>query len=119
MTTSEAKHIFKPVLLNRLSKYATATSLYFDIHYAQLGIIPRWDWQRFVRLAIFLELTVHELGSLVCVSHASLQRSEQSNRFHGSTALVLTLLEAQAMKDYGGDVISNPIPKSHDPSQGP
>ena len=100
---------FPAILQNRQSLHASPASLRFDIHYARLGVIARWDWQRYVRLAAFLNLTVYELGSLICLPHSRVTLTQKKNKFPGPAALLLTLLEAQAVAKMG-DVIENPFP---------
>jgi hypothetical protein len=107
---------YRPVLPNRKSPHQTPASLRVDLHYAHLGVIARWDWDRFLRLAAFLNYTPQELASVICLQHGKLARAEQTNRFPGPAALLLTLLEAQAMKDFSADIIKAPFP--HDSPQG-
>ncbi len=107
----EPEFKFKPHLPNSDSAHKTAASLTFDLHYAQLGLVQRWDWQRYCRLAAFLELTVYELGSLLCITHRRVISRKSGSRFLPTECLLLTMLEAQAMKSYGADVIENPLPK--------
>lgn len=96
---------------NRGSPRRTFGSIRFDLHYAKLGIIARWDWDRYTRLAKFLDLTVHELASLICLRHRHLDLAQRDNVFPGPAALLLTLVEAQAMSAYTKDVIAEPLPK--------
>lgn len=112
--------VYPPVFQNRKSRNHTTASYAFDLHYAQLGIIARWDWQRYARLALFLQLTPHELASLIHMPHSAVDRGFKTNRFPGPACLLLTLLEATATEDYGGDVIKNPMPNlQHDSSENP
>lgn len=108
---------YAPVLPNRKSPHATTASFQIDLHYAKLGVIARWDWDRYLRLASFLNYTPHELASLVCLPHVKLKPIERNNRFPGPVALLLTMLEAQALKNFSADIIANPLP--NDPPQGP
>lgn len=102
--------MIKELLPNRRSKDATPASLRIDLHYARLNVHRRWDWHRYERLAQFLRLTPAELASVVCMPHKDLGRARANNRFHGSAALLLTLLEAQVLREYSHDIIENPIP---------
>lgn len=101
---------FRPVLPNRKSQHRTPASLRLDLHYSHLGVVARWDWDRYLRLAKFLNYTPHELGSLVCLPHAHVDIAERKNSFPGPAALLLTLLEAKALAGLGSDVIANPFP---------
>lgn len=96
---------------NRGSPARTVGSMRFDFHYAKLGIIARWDWDRYSRLAAFLNLTAHELASLICLRHRHVEIAQRDNAFSGPASLLLTLLEAQAMSAYTKDVIAEPLPK--------
>lgn len=113
MPPTKSEKVWPPVLQNSKSKLQTPASLLFDLHYAKLGIIPRWDWDRFNRLARFLNITIGELASLVLLPHSYLRSTAfpLHNRLPGSTCLLLTLIEAQMMKSYTDDIIENPIPK--------
>lgn len=101
---------FKPVLPNRESRHKTAASLRFDLHYSHLGIIERWDRDRYDRLCLFLNLTRYELASFICWPHSQVDGAIERNRFRGPVCLLLTLIEAQAMRNYT-QVIKNPFPK--------
>lgn len=101
---------YPPILQNKNSRHKTPASLRFDLHYAKIGVIARWDWSRYIRLATFLTLTPTELASLICMPHAHLDSAERNNRFAGPACLLLTLLEAQAMANYTNDVLANPFP---------
>lgn len=103
-------------LPNHRSKKQTPASFNIDLHYAKLEIWQRWDFERFVRLAKFLNLTLEELASLACVSHNQLPSLERSNRLwkgpykdHGC-AMVLTMLEAHVCRAYTTDVVSDAFP---------
>jgi len=107
---------FPPILPNRRSPAATPASLLIDLRYAKLGIIARWSWDRYIRLAAFLNYTPAELASVVALPHRKLKAIEAGTmRFPGSTALVLTLLEAQAMRNYSTDIIPQPFPTNDSP----
>lgn len=94
----------------------TPSSLSIDLHYAQLKIYERWNWDRFIRLAAFLNVTPHELGSIACITHHQVENLQRTNRLKNATgkdragALVLTLLEAHVAKHCTTDVIENPFP---------
>lgn len=104
-------------LPNAGEKTQTPASLKIDVHYAHLRMYERWDWERFVRLAVFLNVTPFELGSIACVTHRHVRDFERTNRLKNggsadrSAALVLTLLEAHCCKAYSKDVIEDPFPK--------
>lgn len=107
---SEAK------LPNAGSEHATTASLKIDLHYAHLQIWERWSWERFVRLAKFLQLTLPELASIACIPHDQLPRFEERNRIMQShapnraAALVLTVLEHHVCKDFTKDTVENSFP---------
>lgn len=97
-------------LPNQKSQNQTSGSLRFDVHYVRMRLIERWDVRRYERLAGFLNLTRHELASLLCIRHAGLDKHLRTGRFPGTACLLLTILEAQALKDYVNDVEPNAIP---------
>lgn len=99
-----------PITPNRGSKHQTLASLRIDLHYAKLDVIRRWSWERFHRLASFLNVTHGELASLVALPHSRLGTIKERNFFPGSTALLLTIIEANALKNYSEDIIENPFP---------
>jgi hypothetical protein len=101
---------------NRGSKHQTPASLNIDLHYAKLGVVRRWNWERFHRLAAFLNMTYGELASTICLHHSLLEGVRARNVFPGPAALLLTLLEAQYLADYSNDIIANPF---YAPSQDP
>ncbi len=106
---------------NRGSDRRTNATLRFDIHYAKLSLIERWDWKRYIKLSVFLRLTPHELGSLIALPHGHVDIAQRDNYFPGPAALILTLLEAQVMSKFTNDVIANPLPETtppNDPPQG-
>lgn len=107
------KGVKRPDVLfqNRGSRFRTTGSMRIDLHYAKLGILMRWDWNRYTRLCEFLNLTVHEMASLILLPHTHLESIERNNTFPGPAALLLTLLEANALKNYTNDVIAEPLPK--------
>lgn len=104
------------LLPNAGAKTQTPASLNVDLHYAKLKIYERWDWNRYVRLAAFLKLTPHELGSIACLTHRQIDGFQQSNRLKQggakdrAGAMVLTLIEAHVTKAYSNDVVENPFP---------
>lgn len=106
---------------NRHSEHRTHATIRFDIHYAKIALIERWDWKRFIKLSVFLRLTPYELGSLIALPHAHVNFAQRDNHFSGPAALILTLLEAQVMSKFTNDVIANPLPVTtppNDPPQG-
>jgi len=103
---------------NRGSSVQTPSSMLIDVHYARLNIIRRWNWDRFHRLAAFLQLTHAELASYICLRHSHLPGIESRNCFPGPAALLLTCLEAQVLSTYTKDVIAKPFP-DHAPSKNP
>ena len=108
----------RPVFQNRGSKHRTPRSYTFDLHYADLGVISRWDRDRYYRLCSFLQLTPYELASMICWPHSQVDSAVANSKFPGPVALLLTLVEAQVMQNYTRDVILNPLP-SNGPSRGP
>lgn len=105
---------FKPsVVPNAKSIRKTPASLNIDLHYAELNIVRRWNWERFHRLAAFLNVTYEELASLICLPHTQLPGIKKRNFFPGPAALLLTLIEAQAMIEYSQDIIAQPFPTQY------
>ena len=103
---------FKPRLPNRDSRKKTATSVGFELHYAHLGVIDRWDRERYDRLCLFVALTRYELASLILWNHGQVAIACERNVFPGPVAMLLTLFEAQVMHTHTKDVIKNPFPPS-------
>jgi hypothetical protein len=101
-------------LPNENSPHQTPASLMIDTHYAQLGLVDRWGWERYVRLCQFLQMTPWEVASLVTLSHKAVAGFKRRGRMSGygtrGVALVLTLLEAHVMAAWTADVIANPFP---------
>lgn len=104
-------------LPNFKSPNATAASLQIDLWYREQKIWERWTWSRYVMLANFLNLTIEELASVVCVPHSRLVGFQQTNHLNTSTnapdraaALLLTLLEAHFCKHLTKDVVENAFP---------
>ncbi len=98
------------LLPNKASKIQTVASTRIDVHYATLNVIRRWNWERFHRLAAFLNVTYGELASLIALPHDRLATIKERNFFPGSSALLLTIIEANALKNYSEDIIENPFP---------
>lgn len=102
-------------LPNHGSLHQTPASLMIDVHWASLGLIRRWTWERFVRLANFLQLTPWELASMAMIKHPALEGFKRRGilpiQNAQSTALILTQIEASALKGYSKDIIENPWPK--------
>lgn len=108
---------YTPVIPNRDSPLSTPSSKLLDLHYANLLLIERWSWDRYIKLCEFLKMTPAELASLVLMPHAWLERYEDQNMLDyglakGSlaVALILTLIEAHTMQTVTKDVILNPFP---------
>ena len=108
-------------LPNGCSPLATPASTAIDLHYARIGIRHRWTWERYIRLAGFLNYTPAELASVICVRHSTLRVLQRENRFTGPACLLLTMLEARAAAAYIPDVIKDPFDftHSHDSPQSP
>lgn len=81
-------------------KHATPTTARIDLYYTELALERRWDLRRYDRLCEFLRLTRYEMASLICLSHAKLEQHIKRNRFNGPTALLLTLIEANILKNW-------------------
>ena len=107
---------YSPTLPNAESKSATAASRLIDAHYANLLLIERWNWDRYITLCQFLKLTPAELASLCLMPHKWLAAFKDGNLIPNrsssgrAVALILTLIEAHAMKAISKDVIENPFP---------
>lgn len=106
------------LLPNTGSKFQTPASLKIDLHYAKLDLFTRWNYERFLRLAAFLQLTPYELGSLACITHRQVDTFRAANTLSVGTrksknyaaALILTVLEGHTCKAWTEDVIENPFP---------
>lgn len=83
----------------------TSASFAFDLHYAKLNIRRRWDRERYDRLARFIGLTRYELASFICWPHGCVDTAMKTNAFPPTVALLLTLVEAQAMKNCNKDAL--------------
>ncbi len=107
---------YLPPLPNKGSVGQTPASLAIDGHYANLLLVERWDWERYVRLTNFLRLTPHELASLVLLPHRYLDEYASKNglpmayNFARPIAMLLTLVEAQVTGHLTKDVIEDPFP---------
>ena len=108
---------YLPPLPNKGSVGQTPASLAIDVHYANLLLVERWDWERYVRLANFLRLTPHELASLVLLPHSFLDAYASRNGLPMDynrarpIAMLLTLVEAHVAGHLTKDVIEEPFPK--------
>lgn len=107
---------YRPAIPNQGSPGQTPASLAIDIHYMNLMLVERWDWERYVRLCNFLKMTAYEVASLVHLPHAAVQRYQLKNvlplrRPHAtSVAHTLTVLEAYLMRGLTEDIIDQPFP---------
>ncbi len=108
---------YLPPLPNTGSDHTTATTKLLDLHYSNLRIAERWNYERFERLCSVLHVTPYELASLVCMPHGHVDRLRETDRLTGisegggrAIGLVLTLLEARILKKLCPDVIENPFP---------
>lgn len=103
-----------PPMPNQDSRHQTPASLMIDTHYAQLRLMERWTWDRYVRLCQFLRMTPWEVASLVMLRHGSIDTFRRKGRLsiqgHRAAALVLTILEAHVMREWTSDVIENVFP---------
>lgn len=100
-----------PPLPNASSKVRTATTFLIDIHYSNLRVVERWDWERYLRLCRFLKLTEAELASFVCMPHDWLPVYKARNRLPYSVggggravALLLTVMEARVLRKWADTV---------------
>lgn len=109
--------VYVPPMPNEKSRHQTPASLAIDLHYANLLLVERWDWDRYSRLCNLLKLTPHEMASLVLLPHKYVERFRELNGLPMNYAharavgLILTLLEAHLCKHISKDVIENPFPK--------
>jgi hypothetical protein len=103
-------------LPNEQSPWQTPATLQIDLHYCRLRVWERWTYERFVRLAKFLNVTPVELASAACIPHRAIATLKERNHLYlgrvpdRAGALVLTLLEAHVAKHFTTDVIENPFP---------
>ena len=88
---------------------STATTMAMDIHHAKMDTNGRWDRERFLRLASYLELTPHEMASMLLIKHSTMDRLLASDlRVNGgnkSLYLLLSIIE----QTYMGTLIGDPI----------
>jgi hypothetical protein len=116
---------YVPPLPNDGSKFQTPNTLRIDVHYANLLLVERWNWDRFNRLASFLQISHAELASAVTLPHRYLAQYERSNRIPNrdgngrAVALILTLLESHVCGAWTNDVIANPFPSLNSDAQPP
>lgn len=108
---------YLPPLPNAASEFRTATTTLIDLHYSNLRIAERWDWDRFQRLCSFLKVTEYELASLVLCPHDWIPKFREHNRIPCSVsgggravAMMLTVLEAKVLRRLVPDVIDEPMP---------
>lgn len=103
-----------PSLPNHSSDHQTTGSKIIDLHYANLLLVERWTWERYVRLAAYLKLTHCELASLVLMSHKSVDQFREKNQIQAHNprpiAMLLTLLEHHVAGHLLHDTIANPFP---------
>lgn len=107
---------YTPSLPNVGSKGQTPASLAIDIHYLNLMLVNRWDWERYVKLCGLLKMTACEVASLVLLPHRCIERYQEKNvlpltpAHAASVALNLTLLESYLLRGLSEDIIENPFP---------
>lgn len=108
---------YLPPLPNSGSDHTTATTKLLDLHYSNLRIAERWNYERVERLCSVLKITPYELASLVCMPHAYLDKLRDTDRLPAisegggrAIGLLLTMIEARILKKLCPDVIENPIP---------
>ena len=82
----------------------TSASLLISSRYSRLKIRARWDKKRVDRLCRFLNITRHELETLV---GSKVDRVDVGKSLNMTICLLLTLLEATFLKDYTKDVVEN------------
>jgi hypothetical protein len=99
---------------NEDSPQRTVASVYIDAHYATLGLIDRWTWDKYTRFCEILRWTPYEVASLVGMPHTAVDRFQHNDMLTGPGALAwaihLTNLEWTLMKDYVAGAV-NPFPK--------
>lgn len=108
---------YLPPLPNATSKHRSPSTDLIDIHYSNLRISERWDWQRIQRLCSFLQVTEYELASLVLMPHEWVEKFKQRDQMPcavagggRAVAMILTILEARVLKRLTKDVIVEPFP---------
>lgn len=82
----------------------TSASLLISARYSKLKVRARWDKKRVDRLCRFLNITRHELETLV---GSKVDRVDVGKKLNMTICLLLTLLEATFLKEYTKDVIEN------------
>ncbi len=91
-----------------------------DVHFSNLHLMQRWDWDRYARFCQFLGMTAYEVASLVTMRHDAVDNFRLKNRITGhnahAIALLLTIFEAWACKEWSHDVIANPFPQMSESS---
>lgn len=108
---------YRPPLPNVGSAGQTPASLAIDVHYANLMLVERWDWPRFLKLANLLKLTPHELASLVLLPHKYVDDYRLRNglpmtyNWARPVAMLLTLVELHVAGHLTADVVQEPFPK--------
>ncbi len=92
-------------------RHATPITARIDLHYAEMALVARWDLRRVDRLCAFLRLGRHELASLLMITHKRMDACIRRNRWDGPAVLLMTLLEAEVLKDYvpEGELVGNPM----------
>lgn len=107
---------YTPSLPNPGSEGQTPASLAIDIHYMNLLLVERWNWDRYLKLCLFLKMTEYEVASLVRLPHKCIERYRETcllpmrGGFCESVALTLTILEAYLMKGLTSDIVENIFP---------
>jgi len=85
-------------------KDVTPASALVDVHYMKLGIHKLWNPQRLHRLCGVLQLTPHEVASLVMLSHQDMDKFLSTGNFPSIVSWALTLIETcivpNTLKDY-------------------
>lgn len=98
------------------SKGQTAASVMLDTHWSMMRLESRWTWERFVRLAKFLEMTPYELASLVMLRHQDVPSYLERGMMHPKhrttrlIALFLQLVENHVMGAWDPAVVLDPFP---------
>ena len=77
------------------SRTATPSSLLCDIHYAKVGVQGAWSPERVLRLCGLLQLTRHELSSLLHFPHEQMDKGMKGGVFPGTVCLLLSIIENQ------------------------
>jgi len=82
----------------------TSASLIISCHYQKLKIRERWDKARVDRLCRFLNITRHELETLV---GGKVERVDEGKRLSMSICLILTMIESTYLGNYAPDIVTN------------